>query len=271
MLRYSRRFLTNTLPASEFLKTDISKGVALVTFTRGKMNPLNGQVASEFAATFEALDKHADVGCIVVTGNPQSKAFVAGADIKEMSERQFVDWHNSNMFEDFDRLLKIRKPTIAAVNGYALGGGCELAMMMDIILASDKAVFGQPEIKIGTIPGMGGTQRLTSLIGKSRAMEWCLTGRQYSAAEAERAGLVARVVKAEELLPTALAMGQEIASYSRVAASLCKDCINKSLESSLTEGLSYEKARFQTTFATADQKEGMRAFAEKRAPNFQHK
>ena len=270
MLRFTR-FALSELPAAKFLKTDINKGVALVTFTRGKMNPLNGEVAAEMATTFEALDAHADVGCIVITGNPEGKAFVAGADIKEMAEKQFVDWHNYNMFENFDRILKVKKPTIAAVNGYALGGGCELAMMMDIIVASDKAIFGQPEIKIGTIPGMGGTQRLTSLIGKSKAMEWCLTGRQYSAEEAERAGLVARVVKAEELLPTSLKLGQEIASYSRVATSLCKDAINKSLESSLNEGLAYEKARFQTTFATADQKEGMKAFVEKRAPSFQHK
>ena len=268
MLRSTTRFLS-TLPASKFLKVAIADGVALVTFSRGKMNPLNGEVGQEMASTFEALDKDDSVGAIVLTG--EGKAFVAGADIKEMAELSFVQWHNEHMFAAFDRVRKVRKPIIAAINGYALGGGCELAMMCDIIIASDKAVFGQPEIKLGTIPGMGGTQRLTQLIGKSKAMEWVLTGAQYSAEQAERAGLVSRVVKPEELVPTALEMGKVIAGYGRVAASLCKDCVNKSLEGTLEEGLNFEKRSFHATFATEDQKEGMRAFAEKRPAVFKHK
>lgn len=268
MFRYCRRFLQ---AADEPLVKVTQKGaVALLTMNRPKaLNALNKPIAAELASALSRLEKDNSVNVFVLTG--EGRAFVAGADIKMMAPTSFVDWQREDMFADFEVMrTQIKKPIIAAVNGFALGGGCELAMLCDIILASEKAVFGQPEIKLGTIPGLGGTQRLTRLIGKSRAMEWVLTGNQYTAEEAERAGLVNRVYKHDELLPQALAMAETIANYSRVTVALAKDCVNKSQETSLSESLAYEKRSFHATFASADQKEGMNAFIEKRKPNFTH-
>lgn len=241
--------------------------VAILSMNRPKaLNALNKAIVTELATTLKRLDSDPSVSVMIVTG--EGRSFVAGADIKQMAGKSFNDWEEDNMFIDFDMVKSVRKPIIAAVNGFALGGGCELAMLCDIIIASDKAVFGQPEIKLGTIPGLGGTQRLSRLIGKAKAMEWVLTGNQYTAEEAERAGLVSRVVKHEELLPAALTMAELIAGYSRVTTALAKDCVNKSQEMSLADSLSYERRTFHSTFATKDQKEGMSAFVEKRKPSF---
>jgi enoyl-CoA hydratase/carnithine racemase len=257
--------------AAESLVTVKKEGtVAVVTLNRPKaLNALNQEIAQELARVTLKLDKDDSVNVIVITG--AGRAFVAGADIKMMQPMSFADWNTNNLFQDIELLRGIRKPMIAAVNGFALGGGCELAMMCDFIIASDKAVFGQPEIKLGTIPGLGGTQRLQQLIGKAKAMEWVLTGNQYTAEEAEKAGLVARVVPHDKLLEETLKIATTIASHSRLTAAIAKDCVNKSLEMTLTEGLAYEKRSFHSTFATQDQKEGMKAFTEKRSAGFQHK
>lgn len=188
-----------------------------------------------------------------------------------MASQTFSDVYKNDLFGELDVITRAKKPIIAAVNGFALGGGCELAMMCDIILASENAKFGQPEVKIGTIPGIGGSQRLTRAIGKSKAMEWILTGDMYTAAEAEKSGLVSRVVKPEELMDEALKLANKIASYSQPIVQLAKETVNRAFESSLKEGLNFEKRAFQSTFATYDQKEGMKAFVEKREPKFQDK
>jgi enoyl-CoA hydratase len=246
---------------------DAARSVAVVTMNRPKaLNALNVAIAAALAETLEALDANPAVNAIVITG--ASRAFVAGADIKMMKDMTFADWSTDDVFKDFDRVRAVKKPLIAAVNGFCLGGGCELAMLCDIIYASEKAVFGQPEIKLGTIPGLGGTQRLTRMIGKSKAMEWVLTGKTYSADEAEKAGLVAKVFKPEELIKEATLTAATIAGYSRITTRIAKETVNKSMESSLAEGLAFEKRSFHATFATADQKEGMAAFAEKRKPAF---
>ncbi|KAI9349056.1 ClpP/crotonase-like domain-containing protein [Obelidium mucronatum] len=215
-----------------------------------------------------AFDKDDSVGAMVVTGS--EKAFAAGADIKEMKDLEFISCYKNNFLGDWTGITSIRKPIIAAVNGFALGGGCEVAMMCDMIYAGDKARFGQPEIKLGTIPGAGGTQRLTSLIGKSKAMHLILTGDMISAQEAEQAGLVAKVFPAESLVDEAVKSAAVIAGYSLPSVVMAKEAVNKSLELSLSEGLHLERRLFQSTFATKDQKEGMAAFAEKRAANFKH-
>lgn len=241
--------------------------VVTLTMNRPKaLNALNVAIAAELTSALVKFDADSSVNAFVITG--EGRAFVAGADIKMMAPLQFADWHKNDLFIEFEKMRHVKKPIIAAVNGFALGGGCELAMLCDMIIASDKAVFGQPEIKLGTIPGLGGTQRLTGLIGKAKAMEWVLTGRQYTAEEAERAGLVARVVKHDDLLKVAHETAALIASYSPIITSLAKDCVNKSLEMSLNDALSYEKRSFHSTFATEDQKEGMKAFIEKRSPAF---
>ncbi len=242
-----------------------ASNVGLITLNRPKaLNALNSAMVAEINAAARAFDADAGVGAIVLTGS--ERAFAAGADIKEMAPARFPATFRENMFAHWAELARITKPTIAAVNGFALGGGCELAMMCDIILAGDKAVFGQPEILLGTIPGCGGTQRLIRAVGKSKAMEMILTGDyKMGAAEAAATGLVSRVVPAGELLGEALALGARIAAHSKAATALCKEATNAAFEMTLGEGLRFERRLFHATFGTKDQKEGMAAFVEKRA------
>ncbi|KUF12959.1 enoyl-CoA hydratase [Streptomyces silvensis] len=244
--------------------------VALLTLNRPKaLNALNLQVMKEVVAAAEDLDRDPEVGCVVLTGS--AKAFAAGADIKEMCPQGYLDMYLSDWFTAWDRLGRVRTPTVAAVSGYALGGGCELAMLCDILLASDTAVFGQPEIKLGVIPGIGGSQRLTRAVGKAKAMELCLTGRTMDAVEAERAGLVSRVVPAGELLDEALAVADTVAGMSLPVAMMAKESVDRAFETTLTEGVRFERRLFHAVFATEDQKEGMTAFTEKREPRFGHR
>ncbi|MDV3124184.1 enoyl-CoA hydratase [Mycobacterium sp. 21AC1] len=244
--------------------------VATITLNRPKaLNALNSQVMTEVTTAAAELDKDSGVGAIIVTGN--EKAFAAGADIKEMAELSFADVYSADFFELWSKFAATRTPTIAAVAGYALGGGCELAMMCDILIAADTAKFGQPEIKLGVLPGMGGSQRLTRAIGKAKAMDLILTGRTIDAAEAERAGLVSRIVPADSLIDESLAVAETIAGMSLSASRMAKEAVNRAFESTLTEGLLYERRLFHSAFATADQKEGMAAFTEKRAANFTHR
>jgi enoyl-CoA hydratase len=240
--------------------------VGILRLNRPKMlNALSFGVFSEIKIAIDELEADDAVGCIVVTGN--EKAFAAGADIKEMQPKGFIDMYASDFTQiGGDRVATCRKPTIAAVSGYALGGGCELAMMCDIIVASDTAKFGQPEIILGTIPGIGGTQRLTRAIGKSKAMDLCLTGRMMDAAEAERSGLVSRIVPVDKLMEEVLAMADKIAAMSRPAAAMAKSAVNRAFETPLTEGLKVERDLFHATFALEDRSEGMAAFIEKRTP-----
>jgi enoyl-CoA hydratase len=235
-----------------------------------RLNALNDALAVELGAALGAFDDDPGIGAIVITGN--DRAFAAGADIGAMAEwdyrKVYVDDY---ITKDWEAVRKTRKPVVAAVAGYALGGGCELAMMCDLVIAADTAKFGQPEITIGTMPGMGGTQRLPRAVGKAKAMDWCLTGRMVDAAEAERAGLVARVVPADKLEDEALAVAAKIASYSLPVVLKIKEAINRAYESSLAEGLLFERREFHATFALEDQKEGMRAFVEKRKPAFKHR
>ncbi len=241
--------------------------VALVKLNRPQaLNALNSELLSELDGVLAQLDADAGVGCIVITGS--ERAFAAGADIKEMSDKSFGEMYASDFFGDADRLARCRKPTIAAVAGFALGGGCELAMMADFIIAADTAKFGQPEIKLGVIPGIGGTQRLVRAIGKAKAMDLCLTGRMMDAAEAEKSGLVARVVPADKLMEEALAAAATIAGFSKPALMVCKEAINRGFESTLSEGVRFERRVFHSLFATEDQKEGMAAFIAKRPPVF---
>ena len=235
-----------------------------------RMNALNDALAVELGAALAAFDADPGIGAIVVTGN--DKAFAAGADIGAMAEWDFQKvYADDYITKDWEAVRKTRKPVVAAVAGYALGGGCELAMMCDLIVAADNAKFGQPEITIGTMPGMGGTQRLPRAVGKAKAMDWCLTGRMIDAAEAERAGLVARVVPADRLEEEALAVAAKIASFSLPVVLKIKEAINRAYESSLAEGLLFERREFHSTFALEDQKEGMRAFVEKRKPSFRNR
>jgi enoyl-CoA hydratase len=246
--------------------------VGIIRLNRPKMlNALSFGVLGQIAAAIDELEADEAIGCIIVTGS--EKAFAAGADIKEMLPKTYVDMVKADFmtFARGDRVFTCRKPTIAAVAGFALGGGCELAMMCDFIIAADTAKFGQPEITLGTIPGLGGTQRLIRSIGKSKAMDLCLTGRMMDAAEAERAGLVSRIVPADKLMEEALAAANKIASMSQLATMAVKETINRAEEMPLAEGLEFERARFQGTFATADRKEGMAAFTEKRPPKFTHR
>ncbi len=244
--------------------------VALVRFNRPKvLNALNNALAIELETALQALDADPNVHVIVVTGS--EKAFAAGADIAEMSSQSFATMFNQNYITaHWEAARNVRKPIIAAVSGYALGGGCEFAMMCDIIIAADTAKFGQPEITIGTIPGMGGTQRLPRAIGKAKAMEWCLTGRMVSAQEAEAAGLVARVVPAEKLLEEALATAAKIASHSLLSVMMLKETLNAAFETTLDQGLKFERRQFHASFSTSDQKEGMQAFLEKRKPAYKN-
>ncbi|MFJ5877145.1 enoyl-CoA hydratase [Streptomyces sp. NPDC093088] len=243
--------------------------VALVTLNRPEaLNALSLRVMEEVVAAFEELDRDPGVGCVVLTGS--EKAFAAGADIKEMRPRSYMDMYLSDWFTAWDRLGQVRTPTVAAVAGYALGGGCELAMLCDVLLAADTAVFGQPEIKLGVIPGIGGSQRLTRAVGKAKAMELCLTGRTMDAAEAERAGLVSRIVPADELLSEAWEVAGTVAAMSKPVAMMAKESVNRAFETTLAEGVRFERRLFHAVFATEDQKEGMSAFVEKRPPGFVH-
>ena len=243
--------------------------VGLLTLNRPKaLNALNSTVMREVAAALSAFDADSEIGCIVLTGS--EKAFAAGADIKEMQARSFQEIYAADWFAGWDAVGRTRKPIIAAVSGFALGGGCELAMMCDFILASDTAKFGQPEIKLGVIPGMGGSQRLTRAVGKAKAMEMCLTGRMMDAGEAERSGLVARIVPAAQLLDDALSTAATIAGMSLPVAMMAKEAVNRAQEVSLSEGVLFERRVFHAAFALADQKEGMAAFVEKRPALFRH-
>ncbi len=242
--------------------------VGLITLNRPQaLNALCAALIDELAEAVDDLEDDEAIGAIVVTGS--EKAFAAGADIKEMQDKSYMDVYKGDFItKGWERLSKTRKPTIAAVAGYALGGGCEVAMMCDMIIAADSAKFGQPEITIGTIPGSGGTQRLTRFVGKSKAMDLCLTGRMMDAEEAERAGLVARVVPADKLIEEALAVAGKIASLSGPAVMMAKEAVNRAYETTLSEGILFERRLFHSTFATQDQKEGMVAFAEKRPPKW---
>lgn len=234
------------------------------------LNALNQQLMSELCDALEAADADERVRCIILTGS--EKAFAAGADVNEMAELTFAEATGGNLFgKEGDRIMAIRKPIIAAVSGYALGGGCELAMMCDFIIASDTAKFGQPEINLGVIPGLGGSQRLTRFVGKSKSMEMNLTGRFMDAEEAERSGLVSRVVPGKKLVDEAQAAAQKIAEKSMIAVVAVKEAVNRSYETTLSEGLRFERRVFHSLFATEDQKEGMAAFLEKREPQFRDK
>lgn len=244
--------------------------VGIITLNRPKvLNALNTELMNEVVSAATAFDDDADIGAIVLTGS--ERAFAAGADIKEMSSKSFSDVTGEAFFGAWDDLSRLRTPIIAAVTGYALGGGCELAMLCDTIIAGDNAVFGQPEINLGVIPGIGGSQRLTRAVGKAKAMDMILTGRQMKVDEAERLGLVSRVVPADECLATAKDVASTIASKSLISVYLAKDAVNRAFESSLTEGVRAERTLFYSTFATDDQTEGMAAFVEKREPAFKHR
>ena len=243
--------------------------VALVTLNRPKaLNALNSELIAELNAALALFDSDDKVGCVVLTGS--EKAFAAGADIKEMSSLSFVEAYKTDFITSWDQVSRFRKPIIAAVAGYALGGGCELAMMCDFILAADNAKFGQPEITLGVMPGAGGTQRLTRFVGKSKAMEMCLTGRRMDAEEAERSGLVSRVVPLDELVDEALKVAEKIADFSLPIAMMTKESVNRAYETTLAEGVRFERRLFHSMFATDDQTEGMAAFVEKRAPQFRN-
>jgi enoyl-CoA hydratase len=233
------------------------------------LNALNAKLAGEVTAAIDAFEADTNIGCMIITGS--DKAFAAGADIKEMAGKSYMDTFMDDFAADWDRASRARKPVIAAVAGFALGGGCELAMQCDFIIAADNAKFGQPEIKLGVIPGIGGTQRLTHAIGKAKAMDMTLTGRMMDAAEAERSGLVARVVPLADLMTETMKVAESIASMSLPAVMLAKEAVNRAFEVPLSEGLRFERRVFHSLFATADQKEGMAAFVEKRPAKFTHK
>jgi len=252
----------------------------IIVETRGKvgiirlnrpqaLNALNGALMHELRAALEGFEADAAIGCIVITGS--EKAFAAGADIKEMADKAFVEVFLSDLAADWHGVAQTRKPVIAAVAGFALGGGCELALQCDLIIAADNARFGQPEIKLGVIPGIGGTQRLTRAVGKAKAMDLILTGRMMDATEAERAGLVARVVPAASLMEEAIKTAEIIASMSLPALIAAKEAVNRAFETSLAEGVIFERRVFHSLFANRDQKEGMKAFIEKRPPKFENR
>ncbi|TWB13877.1 short chain enoyl-CoA hydratase [Nitrospirillum amazonense] len=254
--------------AYENILVEVRGPVGLIRLNRPKaLNALSDGLVTDLQDALDRLEADDSIGAIVVTGS--EKAFAAGADIKEMQSKTYMDAYLGDFItKKWGRLATCRKPTIAAVAGYALGGGCELAMMADILLAADTAKFGQPEITIGTIPGAGGTQRLTRAIGKAKAMELVLTGRMMDAVEAERAGLVARIIPAAELVDEAIKVAEKICGYSRPAVMMAKEAVDRAFELTLAEGLRFERRLFHSTFALEDQKEGMSAFAEKRPPQF---
>jgi enoyl-CoA hydratase len=245
--------------------------VGIVTLNRPQaLNALNAALISELAAAVDDLEADGEIGAIVLTGN--DKAFAAGADVKEMASKTYPQIYLDDFItKGWERIAQCRKPIVAAVAGFALGGGCEIAMMCDIVVAADNARFGQPEIQLGTMPGAGGTQRLTRIVGKAKAMDLCLTGRMMDAAEAERAGLVSRVVPAADLLPEAVKIAERVARMSRPIAMMVKESVNRAYETSLAEGVRFERRLFHATFATGDREEGMAAFIEKRKPRFRHR
>lgn len=241
--------------------------VVQVTLNRpDALNALNAQIMNEICDQLEKYDTDKEIGCFVITGN--EKAFAAGADIKEMATQSYMDSFHGNLFAGWDRFVRLRTPKIAAVNGYALGGGCELAMMCDIIYAGRDAQFGQPEIKLGVMPGMGGSQRLTRAIGKAKAMDMILTGRMMGAEEALASGLVARIFEPAELVDQTLKIANKIADFGKASTMLAREAIDRALEVGLTEGVLFERRTFHSLFATQDQKEGMAAFTEKRRADF---
>jgi enoyl-CoA hydratase len=249
---------------------EIHGAVGLVRLNRPQaLNALNSAMLLELKRAYTAFHEDDTIGAIVLTGS--DKAFAAGADIKEMQPLTFAEGYQGDFIGGWDEIAKARKPVIAAVSGFALGGGCELAMMCDFIIASDTAKFGQPEITLGVIPGMGGSQRLTRAVGKAKAMDMVLTGRMMDAVEAERAGLVSRIVPADKLLDEALGAAARIASLSRPSVLMAKEAVNRALETTLEEGLRFERRLFHSLFATDDQKEGMAAFIEKRKPQFNNR
>ncbi len=262
------------------MSQDNARYETIIVETRGKvglirlnrpqaLNALNRALAADLTKAIDAFEADANIGCMVITGS--DKAFAAGADIKEMAEKSFADAFLGDFAATWDRAATARKPVIAAVAGFALGGGCELAMHCDLIIAADNAKFGQPEIKLGVIPGIGGTQRLTRAVGKAKAMDLILTGRMMDAAEAERAGLVARIVPLANLVEEALKVAETIASMSLPSVLAAKEAVNRAFETSLAEGVRFERRVFHSLFATTDQKEGMAAFIAKRPPKFQNK
>ncbi len=244
--------------------------VGQITLNRPKaLNALSSALIGELNEALEKFEADETIGCIVITGS--EKAFAAGADIKEMQSKSYMEVYLGDFLTSWDSVSRARKPVIAAVAGYALGGGCELAMMCDFILAADTAKFGQPEVSLGVMPGVGGTQRLTRFVGKSKAMEMNLTGRMMDAEEAERSGLVSRVVPADQLLEEAMKVAAKIADFSLPAIMMIKESTNKAYETTLYEGVRFERRLFQSMFATEDQKEGMQAFIDKRSPQFKNK
>ena len=256
--------------AYESIIVETKGRVGIIRLNRpNALNALNRALIAELTQAVEAFEADANIGCMLITGS--EKAFAAGADIKEMADKTFMDAYGANFTAEWDRVARARKPVVAAVAGFALGGGCELAMQCDIVIAADTAKFGQPEIKLGVIPGIGGTQRLTRAVGKAKAMDLVLTGRMMDAAEAERSGLVARVVPAASLMDEAMKAAETIAGLSLPSLMAAKEAINVSQESGLNEGLRFERRIFHALFATEDQEEGMKAFVDKRKPDWKQK
>lgn len=260
----------STASSFENILVETRGRVGLITLNRPKaLNALNAQTMREVVAVAQAFDRDPGIGAILLSGS--EKAFAAGADIKEMSSQEYADVYLSDWFAQWDEFTRVRTPTIAAVSGYALGGGCELAMMCDLLIAADTAQFGQPEIDLGVLPGMGGSQRLTRAVGKAKAMDMVLTGRRMDAQEAERSGLVSRVVPVDELADSAFEIAETISTRSLVAALAAKEAVNVAFETTLAQGVLFERRVFHAAFATEDQKEGMGAFAQKRKAEFKHR
>jgi enoyl-CoA hydratase len=257
--------------AYENIDVETKGAVGIIRLDRPQaLNALCADLIRELGQAIDTFEFDEEIGCIILTGS--EKAFAAGADIKEMAPKSYMDVYREDFITaGWERVAQCRKPVIAAVAGFALGGGCEMAMMCDFILAADNAKFGQPEINLGVIPGAGGTQRLTRFVGKSKAMEMCLTGRMMDAAEAERSGLVSRVVPLDDLMDEALATAEKIAKLSQPIAMICKESVNRAYETTLAEGVRFERRLFHSTFSTEDKKEGMTAFIEKREPQFKNR